>query len=321
MLELNGEVLYVQNLFEDCIIMSTLMTLYDGETISALKNKIRLVTPQLVKRKPFFLARVAKNTILNKIKPINNLRSILFHTHYKCNLNCEHCYEKSFENNKKPLLTLIEKKKTIKQALSLGIISFDFVGGESVLDKDLKELIKTCKPKQTYITLATNGYGLSEGKIRKLYKWGVDKLNISLDSWYPEEHDKIRGKKGVHASAFNTIKLCKKVGIDFHITVFVYKNSTKTEGFKKLVDYAIQNKYRMAFKEAIPLGSWNKHSNELVTEDDKKVLEDLNRKYSYLKMCHKGNRRGGVQPLMKLLQLQLMEMCFLVTVYMFLLET
>lgn len=261
--------------------------------IQKINNRFLLVTPRLIRKKPLFLARVILRLFSQLFTRKRQLRSILFHTHYKCNLNCKHCYEKNFNSTNEKPLTLMEKKKIISDCLELGIVSFDFVSGESILDPKLPELVKACRPKRTYITLATNGYGFTEEKIKYLLDIGIDKLNISIDSWYPEEHDAIRGKEGVHESAFRTFELCKKSGMDFHITTFISRNSTRTDGFKKLVKYAINNRYRVAFKPAIPLGAIEARENDLITEEDKNTILKLSRKYPFLKTCSLGNRNGG----------------------------
>jgi len=255
-----------------------------------INNRFSLITPRLIKQKPLFLMRTGFRTIFKT----NKLRSILFHSHYKCNLNCSHCYEKNFLKTNKKILSLEEQKNIIKECLKLGVVSFDFVSGESVLNSNLPELIKACKPYKTYITIATNGYGFTEEKIKNLLDIGVDKLNISIDSFYSEEHDKIRQKRGVHKAAFETIEFCKKVGMGFHITIFVYKNSIQTNGFKKLIDYAMKNNIRIALKLAIPLGQWEAKHNMLITKNDRKVVDELCKKHpTLIKICDKGNRKGG----------------------------
>lgn len=262
-------------------------------TIQKINNRLGLVTPGLIRKKPLFLARILFRTLSQRFWKTKRLRSVLFHTHYKCNLNCQHCYEKNFYRTNEKLLTLAEKKKVIADCLKLGVVSFDFVGGETVLDPELPELVKACRPARTYITLATNGYGFTEEKIRYLLHIGIDKMNISIDSWYPQEHDEIRRKKGSHQHAFGTLELCKKVGMGFHITIFVYKDSTKTDGFKKLVEYAIKNRVRVAFKAALPLGAWEAKHDKLISADDKDTIFRLYQKYPFLKMCNYGNKNGG----------------------------
>jgi len=251
-------------------------------TIENIKSKLVLVTPELIRRKPFFLCRIFFRTLFSQFGLKRPIQSVLFHTHYKCNLHCSHCYEKNFTKTDQRPLTLDEKLKAIHDLSALGALSYDFVSGESSLDPDLPKLVKACRPAKTYITLATNGYDFSKEKIKYFREIGIDKLNISVDSIFPEEHDRIRGRKDSHKNALKTIDLCKKTGMDFHITVFVYKDSTKLEGFNKLVEYAIANRIRTTFKAAVPLGSFEGRHDSLITEDDRIRMFDLHRKHPFL---------------------------------------
>ena len=261
--------------------------------VQKANNRLLLVSPRLIKKKPLFLAKAFFRPLSQRLRKTKQLRSILFHTHYKCNLNCKHCYEKNFNRTNEKPLTLAEKKTVIADCLKLGIVSFDFVSGESVLDPELPELVKACRPRKTYITLATNGYAFTEEKIKYLLDIGIDKLNISIDSWYPQEHDELRRKKGSHRHAFRTLELCKKVGMGFHITIFVHRNYTKADGFKKLVEYAIKHKIRVAFKAAVPLGAWEAKHDNLITDDDRDTMFKLYKKHPFLKRDNYGNRNGG----------------------------
>jgi len=191
------------------------------------------------------------------------------------------------------MLTLKEKKKIIAQCLDLGVLSFSFIGGETSLSKDLPELIRACRPGRTYITLATNGYGFDEDKIRYFSDLGVDEFDVSIDSWFPEEHDTFRGKTGSYDSAIKTLNLCKKVGVNYHIGIVIYKNYTKSESFKKLVDYAISTKTRLGMIPAVPLGKWEANHDNLITREDRHVMDTLHSKYPFITSDNYGNKNHG----------------------------
>ncbi len=255
-----------------------------------ISNKLLLVTPRLIIKKPILLSRMLLRPLIQHFCKSKPLRSILFHTHYKCNFRCRHCYETSFNRTEEPSLTLDEKKNIISDCLKLGALSFDFVSGESSLDPELPELIKACRPERTYITLASNGYGFTEEKIKYLLDIGVDKINVSIDSWDPETHDNLRRMKGSHQSAFNTINLCEKMGMGYSITIFVYRNFTKTDDFNNLVNYAIKHRIRTGFKTAIPLGALEGSLDSLTTQDDRDALHNLHRKYPFLQRTCVGSK-------------------------------
>ena len=256
-----------------------------------------MISPVLIRRKPLFLIRYFLRIISDRRIPREKrrIRSILFHTHYKCNLNCAHCYEKNFTNTDSNPLSLEEKKRIITDCLREGALAFDFVSGESSIDPDLSKLVQACKPHKTYITLATNGYDLSTDRIRSFSDVGIDKLNVSLDSWFAHEHDAMRRKEGAYRNAFRTISSCKRLGMGIQATTVVYRDSTKSDGFKKLVEYAIKNRIRLTFKAAVPLGKWEAHYDNLISEDDKRIMFSLHREYPFLTRTCIPNR-GSVCP-------------------------
>ena len=261
--------------------------------LQKLNNRLVLVTPRLLQKKPLFLLRYAWRTLFPPTDLRRPIRSVLFHTHYKCNLSCSHCYERGFTRTDEKPLTLEEKKQAIAELLRLGALSFDFVSGETRLSDELPELVRACRPERTYITLASNGWGITEEEIRRYLAMGIDKINFSLDSADPTEHDAQRGKEGVHASVMNAMRLCEKVGMDYHFTMFIYRDYTRTENFQKLVDYAIANRIRVAFKAAVPLGAWQGKHENLISEYDVKRMLELHRQYPFLKRDNYGNRCGG----------------------------
>lgn len=251
--------------------------------IQKINPQLALLEANLIIRKPLFLIKFLARSLRAKLGFKNPpLKSVLFHTHYKCNLSCAHCYERNFNRTNEKKLTFEEKKQALQECLKLGALSIDFVGGESSLDPQLTELIKACSPWKTYISLATNGYHLDESLLRSLYAAGLDKINISLDSWFAEEHDQLRGKRGVHDSVFKTISLCKKIGLNFHLTIFVYKNYTASEGFKKIIEFSLQNQIRTTFKLAVPVGKWEGKEDYLITSEDREKLFTLTKNHPFL---------------------------------------
>lgn len=241
-----------------------------------IRDRLRFFNPALLRRKPLFLARMVKRSLLQKAKlPVDNWRGVMLALHYGCNFNCVHCYEKSFLSSGQNILSLTEKYDLIRQCQDLGVLSFDLIGGESHLYPHFNEVVRACKPSQHYITLCTNGYGFTFEKVKELYDLGIDKFNISLDSWFAKEHDAFRRQKNAHAQALQTMEICQSVGMEVSITVVVYKDFTKTKGFQKLVDFALQNRIRLACKLAIPVGNWQDDHSVLVGKDDLQTIDQL----------------------------------------------
>lgn len=245
-------------------------------------NKLTLLTAGLIYRKPLFVLRGILRFMQNRFRKGHFLSAVSFATTYDCDFDCIHCYAKSFRKTDKEPLSLEDKKNVIRECLTLGAISFDFVGGEISLSDELEELVKTCKPRMTYISLATNAYNLNLQKLKKFRSWGIDKLSVSIDSWDPAKHDNFRNTPGSHKKCFQVLELCRKVGIQPTITTTIIKNSTKSEEFKDLVNFAVKSKIQLVFSTAIPFGNWEENYDILVTEDDLMEMKRLHRLYPFL---------------------------------------
>jgi MoaA/NifB/PqqE/SkfB family radical SAM enzyme len=189
-------------------------------------------------------------------------------------------------------LTFEEKVAVLKQCLDIGVLAIDFIGGESHLDPRFEDLVSACRPERTYITLATNGYGFNKEKIKHYKKIGVDKFNISLDSWDPEQHDLFRRRPGAHKHALNTLNICRENGLATTLSVVVYKNYTKDKNFKDLVAFTVKEDIRLAFKLAVPLGEWKMQNDILVTTEDVETLRLLCKNHSNLSRDIYGNADG-----------------------------
>jgi MoaA/NifB/PqqE/SkfB family radical SAM enzyme len=126
-------------------------------------------------------------------------------TNNTCNLNCRYCYG-GYGNRKgyrdystKELLKIIDELK------ELGTQLITLHGGESLLRKDIGELINYAKHKGFYISFNTNGY-LVSAKISEIKC--VDTVVLSLDG-LEESNDKNRGK-GCYEKVMEAIDIVKQ---------------------------------------------------------------------------------------------------------------
>ncbi len=104
---------------------------------------------------------------------------IAWNVTYECNLSCEFCYNKNHAT-KGDILNTEEVKNMIKEAISLGLKTILFTGGEPLLRSDIYKLLEYAKNKGLYVCLATNGTLLDNQAIKKLKKI-VDRINIGFN--------------------------------------------------------------------------------------------------------------------------------------------
>lgn len=162
----------------------------------------------------------------------------------RCNLKCSFCYTSSPIKQQIDFdeLTIREYEKLIKDLYNNGVRVFDMSGGEPLFREDLMEIctiINSYDDTRIYIT--SNGTQIERKRIMMpelLEK--IDRINISLDSIYPEIHDELRGVKKTHEKAMTGIEiLCsinpKKVGINFVL------NAMNFNELPEMVDLCIKS--------------------------------------------------------------------------------
>ena len=153
-----------------------------------------------------------------------------------CNMNCKYCSVKNMHSKIKNGLTTDEYKKIIDKLVELGTFQIGLTGGEPTTRKDLIELVKYIADKNVACNLTTNGYKVSEDLIIKLKEAGLTQVQISLDSYRKEVHEKYR-TEGSFDKALEAARLFKKhgfiVGVD---TVITNENLDDIEEFMNFLE-------------------------------------------------------------------------------------
>lgn len=127
----------------------------------------------------------------------------------RCPYNCWHCYNAGRSQEDMSLATL---KETVQQLQDLAVVHVNLTGGEPLLRKDLED-VAAAFDKSTYLTLNTTGVGLTSARAKSLKESGLFALGVSLDSIEPEEHDRMRGRKGAFTTAVKAVEMAGNAGL------------------------------------------------------------------------------------------------------------
>ena len=138
----------------------------------------------------------------------------------KCNLNCLYCNPADYQYHafhNKQILSYEEIIRVVKIFTSmLGFKKIRFTGGEPLVRKNILTLfdkISVLKKQHDFeLGLTTNGT-LLEDKIEHLKSFGLDKLNISLDSLKPDKFRRITGKEN-YESVMSAINKAEELGFN-----------------------------------------------------------------------------------------------------------
>ena len=162
----------------------------------------------------------------------------------RCNLNCIYCNPAEFQLIKTPRADILNFDEILRIInIFAGLLGFKKIrvtGGEPFVRKGILQLFEEVdKLKSIYnfdVGITTNGTML-EDKIESLKKYGVDKVNISLDSLNPEKFKFITGKDDFE-STIRAIYRAIELGFNpLKINVVVLKNINDNE-IIDFVDFA-----------------------------------------------------------------------------------
>lgn len=232
----------------------------------------------LKETKPYVYEKIQKFD--EKIRRGESIAIIQFQYNYKCNFRCEHCSVKKFQGkNDKRSFTIADVKNLAKQADELGLARFVITGGEPLTFNDFDELVAAIDPQKFYINCDSNGWFLDEKRAQHLKDIGIDRIQLSIDSLNPEEHDAFRNAKGSHARAMNAVEVCQKIGLGIYIQTVVTKQRLYSEEFIQFVEFFNKKGLGVFVTYAKPVGAWEGHFDNLITKKDFEYMHNLEKKY------------------------------------------
>ncbi|SDT85578.1 radical SAM/SPASM domain-containing protein [Desulfobacula phenolica] len=249
-------------------------------------------------KKPFYPFRLLRNYFLTYLYKFLGMkkhvfRGIEFAITYKCNFHCTHCLCSRIDETKyRDELTPEEYKRLVKEAMKMGATTFGLEGGEPLVNKEWREIIKSFIPHYNHVIISTNGWLFSEETVKECAKLGVDTINFSLDSSIPELHDLFRRKKGSHERVLNAIKYCKKYGIKPIINTVVHKGNLYTSGLLNLLEFAEDEKVMINMLFAKGVGEF-KSKESMLDRDDLNAYGKLVEPYAYCNIHHSFKEHKG----------------------------
>jgi MoaA/NifB/PqqE/SkfB family radical SAM enzyme len=102
----------------------------------------------------------------------------------RCNLSCVYCNE---YDDFSPPVPAPEMLRRIDLLAALGTSVITISGGEPLLHPELDEIIRRIRRHGMIAGLITNGYLLTEDRIERLNRAGLEYLQISIDNLQPDD--------------------------------------------------------------------------------------------------------------------------------------
>ncbi|MBI5892086.1 MAG: radical SAM protein [Deltaproteobacteria bacterium] len=181
-------------------------------------------------------ARVPILIIKDRLMGVCKPRIVVLVVNNACNFKCKYCFGGYHERSASADFTTEELKAIIDDLHNNGTVYATVHGGETLLRKDIGEIVRYMKGKGWCINLITNG-ALLPKKIEEIKM--VDGLCISLDG--REENNDLNRGKGSYAKAIKAIELVKDYGIPLRV------QSTLTKYTKDDIRYMAELAKRYTF--------------------------------------------------------------------------
>lgn len=243
------------------------------------KNRVSLQD-----KKPLAYAKIITHP--EKIKRKECVALIQLQYNYVCNFKCKHCAIEKFKKDSKSL-SVRDVKSIADQADAMGLASICISGGEPLIFPDLKDIIDAIDPKRFVISIDTNGWFLSEKKIKWLVEIGVDRIHLSIDGM-KSNHNMFRGKNSWD-KCIKALEYCDKYGLGVIINIvatksmiqdcFFCETSNSGELIKQL-NYISKFNQHASIIYAKPVGSFENYKDEILDTKDLKYIQNLTTKYN-----------------------------------------
>jgi len=185
-----------------------------------------------------------------------------------CPNDCIHCSAPSRQGETLESETI---KRAIGEALEMGSYLITFDGGETMLRKDLPDLVSVVD-QRAVATAFSSGYHLSSELARQLQQAGLYAVRISIDSPFPEEHDRVRGRTGAFQDALSGVRAALDAGllVDLFMVTSPHNIDHLEEAFNLAAELGV---HELSFYEIVAVGRWSSHENEVLSARDVDRLE------------------------------------------------
>ncbi|WP_254489173.1 GTP 3',8-cyclase MoaA [Bacillus thuringiensis] len=202
-----------------------------------------------------------KSVTLDKLqRPLKDLRISVTD---RCNFRCRYCMPEeifgpdySFLSNEK-ILSFDEIERITRIFVSLGVRKLRITGGEPLLRRGLPKLIERLNKIDGVedIGLTTNG-SLLKKFAPDLYKAGLSRVTVSLDSLEEERFFYLNGNRSKVQRVLEGIQAAAEVGMKIKINMVVQKGKNEQD-ILQMAQYFKENKYILRFIEYMDVGNYN----------------------------------------------------------------
>ena len=153
---------------------------------------------------------------------------------YGCNNQCPHCYNEA-SRLAMPSLPLDHWKRVLDWVAEMGIPHVILTGGEATLHPDFVEIVRYADSLGMIVGLNSNGRYLGkQSYMQEIGQAGLNHVQITLGSCYPDVHDAVMGAKSFHQTV-KGIRTAIESGV--HVITNTTLMRSNMDHLEELVDF------------------------------------------------------------------------------------
>jgi len=219
------------------------------------------------------LKSIAKSSVLGRSYPL----AVTFAVTYRCQLTCPHCSAAHRLRKDTPELSTKEAKRVIDEGLDIGLSVITFTGGEPLLREDIFDLIAHVDGRRAITALFTNGLLLTDEVVDKLKSAGLYSLYVSLDSADPEEHDRLRGRRGSFQAAVKGIERALSKGMMACISSYSSRSNARQRHYARIHQLGRKLDVPMIILfDCVPTGALLHDTSDMMKPEQKSFIARYN---------------------------------------------
>lgn len=251
-----------------------------SEEEMAKRNGLRARKPYVAEK----LARVSEMEERGEISPIIRLEKS-----YLCNFQCTHCSAEYYmDRHLEKVLKVTDDRTKInyddirelsRQADELGLARFVITGGEPLVMRDFDAVVEAIDPDKHYIITDTNGWFLDDAKAKHIKSIGVEKVQLSLDSFIEADHDNFRNKPGSYKRVMRAIDASVNAGLNIILSTVLVRGRAKTQEFRDLCQFSTDRGIGLYVSYAKPTGSCTEHAEFVIDKEDADIVRALEKEF------------------------------------------
>ncbi len=182
----------------------------------------------------------------------------------RCNLRCVYCMPEEGVRHipHEDILTYEEILRLTRIAVRSGVRKVRLTGGEPLVRKEIVSFVARLGQVEglEQITLTTNGVLLAD-YAEDLYRHGVHRVNVSLDSLKPERFARITRRDAFHR-VWQGLQEAERLGFDPVKINLVAMRGVNDDEILDFARLSLEKPYHVRFIEFMPVGEGNGWTND-----------------------------------------------------------